>query len=116
MIDLTLDTFTHDLTIVNNDLTMIDGAARVRQQLAIKLRLWTGEWFLDTEFGTPYLTNILGKQVSLAGAIAAMKVAIMEVDGVEVLPRFDFNYDRSARTLSVRFDVTTPYGLVTYGA
>ena len=114
MIDLALDVLTHDLVIKNNDLVLLDGAERVRQQLAIKLKLWTGEWFLDTEFGTPYLTDILGKQISLAGSVAALKASIMAVDGVQTITRFTFDFNRSARVLSVEFDVMTPYGLITY--
>jgi hypothetical protein len=115
MIDFALDD-SGDLAIVNNDLVMIDGAERVRQHLQIKLRLWAGEWFLDTEFGTPYLSDILGKQLSLGGAVAALKKSILEVDGVQTITRFEYNFNRASRSLSVDFDVTTPYGLVTYAA
>ena len=116
MIDLALDPKTHDLKLVNNDLYFLDGAERVRQHLAIKLKLWAGEWFLDTEFGTPYLASILGKNISLATAIAAMKASILEVDGVQTITRFDYVFNRSARDLEVSFDVQTPFGVVTYGA
>ena len=105
-----------DLAIINNDLTMVDGAERVRQHLQIKLRLWTSEWFLDTEFGTPYLSDILGKQLSLGASVAALKKSILEVDGVQTITRFDYQFNRSTRSLSVDFDVLTPYGLVTYAA
>lgn len=115
MIDFALDD-SGDLAIVNNDLVMIDGAERVRQQLQIKLRLWAGEWFMDTEFGTPYLSDILGKQLSLGGAVAALKKSILEVDGVQTITRFEYNFNRASRSLSVDFEVTTPYGLVTYAA
>jgi hypothetical protein len=113
MIDIALDT-TGDLAIVNNDLTMLDGAERVRQHLQIKLRLWTTEWFLDTEFGTPYLPEIIGKQLSLGGSVAALKNSILEVDGVQTIERFDYEFNRADRTLKVDFDVLTPYGLIKY--
>jgi hypothetical protein len=108
MIDFALNNF--DLAIQNNDLIMIDGAERVRQHLQIKLRLWAGEWFLDTEFGTPYLTDILGKQISLGASVAALKKSILEVDGVQTITRFDYTFNRSARNLDVDFDVQTQYG------
>ncbi|CAB4197931.1 hypothetical protein UFOVP1309_42 [uncultured Caudovirales phage] len=114
MIDLALDVLTHDLVIQNNDLMLLDGAERVRQQLAIKLKLWTGEWFLDTEFGTPYLSDILGKQISLAGSVAALKASIMAVDGVQTITRFEYTFNRSTRNLDMQFDVQTPYGIITY--
>lgn len=115
MIDLYLDPTTHDLAIVNNNLTMIDGAERVRQQIEIKLRLWAGEWFLDNDFGTPYLSTILGKQISLAGAVAAIKASVLSVDGVDSFSRFDFTFNRSTRQLDVSFDANSIYGLITYG-
>jgi hypothetical protein len=110
MIDIALDKLTHDLVLIDNDLVLLDGAERVRQHLAIKLKLWVGEWFMDTEFGTPYLSDILGKQVSLAGSVAALKKSISEVDGVQSITRFEFDFNRSARNLDVNFDVQTPYG------
>ncbi|MFK5173376.1 hypothetical protein ACI3QN_12755, partial [Propionibacterium freudenreichii] len=84
--------------------------------LQIKLLLWAGEWFMDTEFGTPYLPDILGKQISLGGSVAALKKSILEVDGVQTITRFEYQFNRSARSLSVNFDVQTPYGLITYAA
>lgn len=115
MIDLALSPTTHDLDVVNNDLYFLDGAERVRQQLDIKLRLFTGEWFLDTDFGTPYLTDILGKQVSLSGAIAALKASILAINDVQTINRFEYVFNRSSRSLDVSFDVLTPFGIVTYG-
>ncbi|AKJ41496.1 hypothetical protein [Pragia fontium] len=113
MIDLKLDA-TGDLDLQRNDLLWIDGAERVHQQLQIKLKLWKGEWFLNTQFGTPYLQQILGKQITLNGALAALKNSINEVDGVLEIEQFNYDFDRQTRQLSVQFAVKTPYGLVKY--
>lgn len=112
MNDLALDPLTNDLEVDNVDLFVIKGADRVRQQLVVKLRLWTNEWFLDTEFGTPYLERILGKQITLGGAVAAIKESILEVADVQQITRFDFNFDRRERRLVVDFDASTPFGLI----
>ncbi|MGN6702929.1 MAG: hypothetical protein ACTHKB_08200 [Burkholderiaceae bacterium] len=112
MDDLRLDPVTHDLAVANLDLSIIQGADRVRQNIVVKLRLFTGEWFLDTEFGTPYLTDILGKQVTLLGAIAAIKRAVLEVDDVADITAFSYNFSRPLRKLSVSFEVSTPFGLI----
>jgi len=111
MLDLAL-TAAHDLDTSNLDLRLIDRAERVRQQLLIKLRLWRGEWFLDTEFGTPYLQAVLGKQLTLSGAVAALRQSILEVEGVRSLLRLDYNFNARQRTLSIDFTADTPYGLV----
>lgn len=112
MNDLALDPITHDLAINGLDLAVIKGADRVRQNLLIKLRLWTGEWFLDTEFGTPYIEQILGKRLSLNGAVAALKTSILEVADVTDISAFTYAFDRSARKLTVNFEVATPFGLI----
>jgi hypothetical protein len=111
MSDLALDD-THDLKISAFDLVLLDGAESVRQQLLIKLKLWRGEWFLDTEFGTPYLQSILGKQLTLSGAIAALRQSILEVSGVRSIQELSYNYSAQQRTLSVTFTADTPFGLV----
>jgi len=112
MNDLALDTVTHDLLITGLDLSVIKGADRVRQNVLIKLRLWQSEWFLDTEFGTPYIDQILGKQVSLGGAVAALKKSILEVNDVASITSFSYEFSRQTRSLTVYFVCSTPYGLI----
>ena len=115
MLDLALDD-SHDLKMNGLDLMLVDQAAQVRQQLLIKLRLWVGEWFLDNEFGTPYLQEILGKQLTLSGAIAALRTSILEVEGVRNITLFEYNFDSKGRSLQVNFEVETPYGLIEVSA
>lgn len=111
MLDLKLNQ-NHDLDTSTLDLVLITDAEQIRQQLLIKLRLWTGEWFLDTEFGTPYLQQILGKQLTLSGALTAIRKSILEVEGVQQITEFTYSFSSSERTLSVNFTVNTPFGLV----
>lgn len=99
---------------VNGDIELIDGAARVRQQLEFRLSLWRGEWFLDPSFGTPYNQQILGKALTLDGALAAIKEQILDVDGVKEITRFDYTFTRKTRKLSIDFECSTDYGLITY--
>lgn len=111
MLDIALNS-AHDLDTGSLDLKLVSDAERVRQQLLIKLKLWRGEWFLDTEFGTPYLQQILGKQLTLSGVLAALRKSILEVEGVQQITAFTYTYSNSARKLSVDFTVTTPYGAI----
>lgn len=111
MLDIGL-TSAHDLDTGSLDLVLVDGAEQVRQQLLIKLKLWKGEWFLDTDFGTPYLQGILGKQLTLSGALAAIRVSILEVSGVRSITEFDYTFSAQLRTLSVAFEVDTVYGTI----
>lgn len=112
MNDLALDPITGDLSIDGLTLYIIQGADAVRQQLDLKLTTWVGTWFLDTEFGTPYLESILGKQITLNGAIAALKKSILEVSDVNQITQFDYEYDNRNRKFTVAFECSTPYGLI----
>lgn len=115
MLDIALNS-DHDLDVKGIDLWLVDGAEQVRQQLLIKLKLWVGEWFLDTEFGTPYLQSILGKQLTLSGAVAAIKKSILEVEGVLTIQEFTYDFSSSARKLTVDFSVNTAFGVVEVSA
>jgi hypothetical protein len=101
-----------DLLVSGLDLSIIKGADRVRQNIQIKLKLWTGEWFLDTEFGTPYLESILGKQISLNAAIAALKQSILAVNDVNAITDFTYNFSRQTRAININFTASTPFGLI----
>ena len=111
MLDIALSS-NHDLDTSSLDLKLVDKAEQVRQQLLIKLKLWRGEWFLDTEFGTPYLQQILGKQLTLSGALAALRKSILEVGGVRQILSFSYKFNNSTRKLEVEFTADTPYGIV----
>jgi hypothetical protein len=79
-------------------------------------QLISGEWFLDTEFGTPYLQQILGKQLTLSGALAALRKSILEVDGVNQILEFNYNFSNHTRLLTVNFTVKTRYGQIEVSA
>lgn len=111
MLDIALSS-NHDLDTSSLDLKLVDKAEQVRQQLLIKLKLWRGEWFLNTEFGTPYLQQILGKQLTLSGALAALRKSILEVEGVRQILSFSYKFNNSTRKLEVEFTADTPYGIV----
>lgn len=100
------------------DFVFVRGAERVRQQIEFHLSLWRGEWFLDTEFGTPYTTDILGKiganRLTLDAAVASIRAQILSVEGVDGILSLDYKFDQPSRTLSVSVEVSTLYGIVKY--
>ena len=112
MNDIALDPLTGDLAMIGLDLFVIKGADAVRQQLDLKLSIWTDSWFLDTEFGTPYLESILGKRVTLNAAVAALKSAILEVTDISQITKFEYSFDRKSRVFTVDFDCETKFGLI----
>lgn len=110
--DIQLDPLTHDLVIAPpGDLQLVDGAARVAQQIKVTLLLFLGEWFLDTDFGVPYLEQVLVKNPNFAGVNALLRARILDVPGVTRIVSLSMDMNRQARTLSVTFSAETPFGL-----
>jgi hypothetical protein len=81
----------------------------VGQSALTRLRLWQGEWFLDTSVGTPYLTQILGK-VPQGIADQAIQSVVLGTAGVLGLSAYFSNYDSASRKLSVTMTLNTIYG------
>ncbi len=113
MYDLAMGIESNDLIILNGDLILIDNAERVAQQIAITLRFWYGEWFLDTTDGTPYLEHILVKSPNIAHIRQILSERIKSVEGVRSLISMDLRYDKVRRTLDVEYSADTNYGLLT---
>lgn len=111
MFDISLTT-SHDIDTNTLGIRLVSGSERVKQNLDIKLKLWRGEWFLDTEFGTPYLESILGKQLTLSGVLAALRKSILEVKDVRKITSFTYEFNNSTRKLTIEFTADTPFGLV----
>jgi hypothetical protein len=110
-LDLKLDG-NHDLALAAGDAVLTDGANRVRQGIDIALRIWLGEYFLDSDVGVPYLETIIVKSPSLPSIEAALRAVIRSVDGVQSVDSLTAMIDRRARSLSVSFTATSSYGLI----
>jgi hypothetical protein len=87
----------------------IDVVEAVGQAIKTRLGLATGEWFLDITEGTPYSTQILGKNTdSLYDA--AIQSRILGTEGVTNLAGYNSNLNRDTRVLEVSATVDTIYG------
>lgn len=90
----------------------VDQPEAVGQSVLTRLRLWTGEWFLDTDEGTPYSSQVLGAhRRQSAGPAIRMRVA--GTGGVTEVSDFAADYDGDARALTVTATVDTVYGETT---
>lgn len=98
----------------SGNLICVNDADRVRQQLEFRLSLFQGEWFLDSDFGTPYFSDVLGKRININAAISVIKQQILEVEGVNKITEFNYNLERKERKLSIIFSASTDYGIVNY--
>jgi hypothetical protein len=74
--------------------------------LAVKSRLqfFQGEWFLDTEDGTPYFQDIFVKPARLNVIESIIKRRIKETPGIVSLNKFDMSFVPGTRKLIIDFE------------
>jgi hypothetical protein len=81
----------------------------VAQAVKTRLLLWLGEWFLDTDQGTPYMQGILGKH-PLSVADATIRDRAQGTQGMVGIKNYESVINPDSRLLSVQFDIDTIYG------
>ena len=86
-----------------------DSPAAVGQAALTRLRLWRGEWFVDTSEGTPWQTAALGmgKRKTIEPAVRARILGTEGVTGIESL-ELDINPDTRVAVISAA--INTVYG------
>lgn len=90
----------------------VDVPNAVAQAVLTRLRLLTGEWFLDVTEGTPYATEVLGYNTQ-ATRDAAIRDRIVQTEGVNRLISYNSTFDPATRQFTVRATVDTIYGQAT---
>jgi len=88
-----------------------DTPETVAQAVLTRLRLWSGEWFLDTTEGTPYQAGVFGKN-DQATADGVMRERILGTQGVVGIVAFSSSLNRDLRLYSVSATIDTIYGQV----
>lgn len=91
---------------------LVDSPDAVAQAIQTRLKLITGEWFLDQTAGTPYYTDILGAGTESTRDIAVQTV-ILETQGVTGIVDYASYLDPSTRQFTVAATVSTQYGQTT---
>lgn len=81
----------------------------VAQAVKTRLLLITGEWFLDTTEGTPYLQEVLGVGTKPIYD-AAIRERILDTEGVNSLVDYSSDLNPTTRKLSVNATIDTIYG------
>ena len=87
---------------------LIDTPEAVAQAIRTRLNLWTGEWFLNTNEGTPYETRVLGAGTQ-GTRDAAVRERILGTPGVLSLITYSSAVDAD-RKMTVSATVETVYG------
>jgi hypothetical protein len=78
----------------------------VAQAISTRLKLWQGEWFLDSTAGTPWRQSILGRSVN---PDAFIKQAILGTQGVTAITSYVSALNSAARVLTVSGTAQTLY-------
>lgn len=87
---------------------LINDPACVGQNVETTLRLWQGEWFLDTLAGTPWLQQILGVFSLKSVVDMILQGVILSVDGVNGIQDYQSSYV-GVRSLAVVCTIITEF-------
>ena len=87
---------------------LVDTPKAVAQAIMTRLMLWAGEWFLDTEEGTPYHQSILGYGTQMTRDLA-IRQRILLTPGVTEIVAYSSSMGADRR-LVVTCEVSTQYG------
>lgn len=91
-----------------------DSPECVAQAVMTRLRLATGEWFLDLTEGTPYQGQILGHNTALTRDLA-VRQRILDTPGVSQISEY-ISFVDASRAMVVIATVDTAYGKATIAA
>ena len=91
---------------------LVDSPEAVGQSVLTRLRLWTGEWFLDDTEGTPYLGAVIGTGTRKTFE-PALRERILGTPGVTSIADITTSVDAETRTGSFRATIDTLYGTTT---
>ena len=95
-----IDPATNDLFLATDgNLATVTRAQAVAQHVRQRLKSFSGEWFLDTTAGVPWLDQVLGRQYDPALAESVIKAEILNTDGVTEITSFSVRFDRTKRAL-----------------
>lgn len=90
---------------------LVNSPACVAQAIDTRLKLWQGEWFLDSTAGTPWRQSILGRS---SNPDAFIKQAILGTQGVNSIITYNSELNTRTRVLTVSGTVASQFGLVSF--
>lgn len=85
-----------------NNLRMVEGTSEVRQRLWIAIMTNQGEWFLNSDFGVPWL-ELLGDKNNEEDIKQAILAELQKDDAVEEVANIQLNFDSQTRALTINF-------------
>ena len=101
------------MTFGNSQLNFLQNSPpTVGQVVMTYMKLWLGEWYLDTSQGVPYPLGILGKYTQ-AEADSMIQDQILSVQGVTEISSYSSTINPVTRSLRVTVTINTLYGQTT---
>jgi hypothetical protein len=100
-----------DITNASLSLTNEDNAESLAQRIKIKLSMFQGEWFLNTDFGVPYFQKIFVKGTNKAKIDAIFKEQIKSVPGVDSITKYNSSINGNTRSFTLDFEVMSTFGV-----
>jgi hypothetical protein len=92
-----------DLVIRNGDFVFVGEGAATRQRLEQKLRLWRGEYWLDTSKGFPWLQEILGERPTPEVVTSIIRGLLEDDEGVRSIESLSVDFEGAGRNLDISF-------------
>lgn len=101
-----------DYTLGSGADFLVNSPEAVAQAVLTRLRLWLGEWFVDTQDGMPWNEQVLGKRGG-RNPNAAIRQRILGTEGVTAIVAYDSQFDGETRRLRIEATIETIYGTTT---
>ncbi len=92
-----------DLDFSTGNLQIITGAQEIGQKIGVRLRMFLGEWFLDTRLGADHFGITFRKGVAEIERRLLFVKIVQGTPGVKQLLSFTFAFNNATRNLQVRF-------------
>ena len=104
-----------DLDLSGNAAHLSSDLEAIRQSIAIRLRFFRGEWFLDETAGLPYFQEILIKNPQVPALQSVFRAELLKTPGVSSVESLSLVFDKPGRELAVTFRVMTDTGAILEG-
>lgn len=99
-----------DVIIDGFDLQLVDGLEQLRQNLLIRLKFFSNDWFLDTRVGIPYYEDIFIKAPNRIRIENVLKQEILNTDGINEILDFESDFNNNFRNFTVKFTALSDQG------
>jgi hypothetical protein len=103
-----------DIEVSEGTPVQLSGAASIRQAVALRLRTFLSEWFVDEELGIPYKEQILVKNPNMQAIREIFRREILAVDGINSVKSLSLRFTGD-RTLRHDFVADSDYGEIRFG-